>query len=57
MVSSEGKRAGLRVDSAIDFSVLAKVPPNLIVGKIGSFSSRIVEQIERGLEDSDGKSK
>lgn len=51
--SPEGKRGGVRIDSSIDCSFLAKVPGNLIVGKIGSFSANIVGQIEKHLEESD----
>lgn len=48
--TDEGQRAGLRVDSYIDCSVIATMPKNLLVATIGSFPPRTMQAIGNCLK-------
>lgn len=51
MSSPEGQQGGLRFDTIVDCSVLAAVPKNEIVGKLGKFPDEIIRRIKKGISD------
>ncbi len=48
--SDEGKRAGLKLDSFIDCSVIATMPKKLLVSKLGSFSARVMRDVDECIK-------
>lgn len=48
--TEEGQRAGLKLDSYVDCSVIATMPKKLLVSKLGSFSERTMRAIGECLK-------
>ncbi len=54
MNSSEGRAAGLRLDSVIDCTVVATISKMLLVSKIGQFSEETMSRVDEYINrDSD----
>jgi mRNA-degrading endonuclease toxin of MazEF toxin-antitoxin module len=60
MNSPEGQKAGLRLDSVIDCTIITTIPKTLLVGKIGHFPDNMVKRIDecikRSIDPDDGLS-
>ncbi len=58
MNSPQGQRAGLRIDSVIDCTVITTIPKKLVVSRIGAFPSDVVRQIDecirKGIDPDEG---
>ena len=52
--SSEGREAGLRVDSIVDCQTLATVPRDEIVRRLGRFPPELMRGIDHALEEALG---
>jgi mRNA-degrading endonuclease toxin of MazEF toxin-antitoxin module len=50
MDSDAGKKAGLRVDSIIDCTVIATIPKRMLVAKIGQFPQETIDDIDECLK-------
>jgi mRNA-degrading endonuclease toxin of MazEF toxin-antitoxin module len=48
--SDEGKRAGLKLDSIIDCTVIATMPKKLLISKLGSFSARVMHEVDECIK-------
>ncbi len=46
MNSPEGRKAGLRLDSTVDCSVIATMPKSLLVSIIGHFSPNLIKSVD-----------
>ena len=49
MHSSEGRAAGLRLDSTIDCNVVATIPKKLVVNKIGHLRAETMARVEEQI--------
>lgn len=52
--SSEGREAGLRLDSVVDCQTLVTVPRDEIVRRLGRFPPELMRQINDALQDALG---
>lgn len=52
--SSEGREAGLRLDSVVDCQTLATLPRDEVVHRLGHFPPDAMRRIDRAIEDALG---
>ena len=52
--SPEGRAAGLRLDSVVDCQILATLPRDEIVHRLGTFPPELMHQIDDALRDALG---
>lgn len=53
-LSPEGRKAGLRLDSMIDCSIVATIPKALLVSRYGSFPQKTIKRIDEAIRRGDG---
>lgn len=46
MDSSEGRKAGLRLDSIVECTVIATMPKTMIVSKLGALSAQFMQKVD-----------